>query len=97
MSAPGVNPGVKSKVAAGVLGICLGAFGIHKFYLGRTTPALIMLGATIVGICGGAVIVVPIIFAFGMSVIGVIEGIIYLTKTDEEFEQIYVVQGRDWF
>jgi hypothetical protein len=30
-------------------------------------------------------------------VIGVVEGIIYLTKTDEEFHQTYVVGRKPWF
>ena len=84
--------GDKSKVAAGVLGILLGWLGIHKFYLGRTTPALIMLGVTVASYCGGFVIGI-LTFGFGIIlffvpvvwIIGIIEGIIYLTKTDEEF------------
>jgi TM2 domain-containing membrane protein YozV len=44
-----VAKGSKSKIAAGLLGIFLGGFGIHKFYLGYTTPAVIMLVAGIIG------------------------------------------------
>jgi hypothetical protein len=32
-----------------------------------------------------------------MPIIGIIEGIIYLTKTDAEFYQLYVVQKKQWF
>ena len=32
-----------------------------------------------------------------MEVIGIIEGIIYLTKTDQEFYQIYEAQQKEWF
>ncbi len=81
----------KSKVAAGILGILLGALGIHKFYLGYTKEGLIMLlisivGAFLVGI-GPAV----------MGVIGLVEGILYLTKSDEEFAKTYIDNKKGWF
>lgn len=44
------NPNAKSKMAAGLLGIFLGSFGVHNFYLGYTTKAVIQLVCTIVGI-----------------------------------------------
>ncbi len=82
----------KDHVAAGLLGIFLGALGIHKFYLGYSTSGFIMLGIAIVG---G-------IFTFGLAagvmwLIGLIEGVLYLLKSQAEFEQIYVYQKREWF
>ncbi len=80
------------KLAAGLLGIFLGAFGAHKFLLGYTTPAIIMLVVTLAGgvvTCGVASGV--------MGVIGLIEGIIYLTKTPEEFQATYVDAKKEWF
>ena len=77
-----------SKVAAGVCGILLGSLGIHKFILGYTGAGLIMLLATILT-CGLAGCV--------MHLIGLIEGIIYLTKSDEEFARIYVDGRKEWF
>ena len=76
------------KIAAGICGILLGSLGIHKFILGMTTPGIIMLLVTVLtcGV-GGAV----------MGVIGLIEGIIYLTKTDEEFYQLYAIEKKGWF
>ena len=76
------------KLAAGLLGIFLGALGIHKFVLGFNTPAIIMLVLTI-ATCGFA--------GFVMGIIGLIEGIIYLTKTPEEFKEIYIDGHREWF
>jgi TM2 domain-containing membrane protein YozV len=76
------------KLAAGLCGILLGAFGVHKFILGMTTPGVIMLVVTVVT-CGiGAAIT---------SLIGLIEGIIYLTQTDEEFHRVYIVGKKEWF
>jgi TM2 domain-containing membrane protein YozV/RNA polymerase subunit RPABC4/transcription elongation factor Spt4 len=91
LAGSGFPAGTKSKVAAGLLGIFLGALGIHKFYLGYTKEGLIMLGVCIVGS-----------FAFGLgaiaaSVIGFIEGIIYLTKSDEQFDSTYVKNRKPWF
>ncbi|MDR2230006.1 MAG: TM2 domain-containing protein [Flavobacteriaceae bacterium] len=74
----------EKKVAAGVLGILLGGFGVHKFYLGYTKAGVIQLIATFVT-CGIA------------SVIGLVEGIIYLTKSDEEFDRTYVQGKKEWF
>jgi TM2 domain-containing membrane protein YozV len=84
--------GDKNKIAAGLLGIFLGAFGVHKFYLGRTNPAVVMLVVSLVG----AIVTLGIATAI-MGIIGLVEGIIYLTKTDEQFYEEYVVQGKDWF
>lgn len=84
----GTSNDASKKVAAGICGILLGAFGIHKFILGYTTEALIMLLGTVLtfGIAG---------FVFG--VIGLVEGIIYLTKSDDEFISTYVTSKKGWF
>ena len=76
------------RVLAGILGIILGSLGIHKFILGYTTQGIIMLAITVVtcGI-GGAL----------TSLIGLIEGIIYLTKSDEEFVYTYQTNKKEWF
>ena len=76
------------KVVAGVLGILFGSLGIHKFILGLNTPGLIMLLVTLLT-CG---IASPV-----MGIIGLVEGIIYLTKSDEEFYQLYAVEQKGWF
>lgn len=80
------------KLAAGLTGIFLGAFGVHKFILGYTKPAVIML---VVSLAGGAVTFG--VASFVMGVIGLIEGIIYLTKTPEEFQAMYLDAEKDWF
>ncbi|GJQ27510.1 MAG: hypothetical protein HBSAPP02_25420 [Phycisphaerae bacterium] len=41
--------GPKSRVVAGLLGIFLGALGIHRFYLGYTGIGLLMLLITVLG------------------------------------------------
>lgn len=42
-------PDAKSKLVAGLLGIFLGTFGVHNFYLGYTGKAITQLVLTIVG------------------------------------------------
>jgi TM2 domain-containing membrane protein YozV len=81
-------PGADKKIAAGICGILLGALGIHKFILGYTTQGIIMLLVTVLtlGLAG-----------FIMGIIGLIEGIIYLTKSDEDFSRIYIQNKKGWF
>jgi len=76
------------RILAGVFGILLGAFGIHKFIIGYTGAGLIMCLVTIFT-CGYAGLI------FGP--IGLAEGIIYLCTSDEDFYQRYVVGKRSWF
>lgn len=77
------QPQENKKVVAGILAILLGAFGIHKFYLGYTKEGIIQLLLGL--ICGIGLL------------IGIIEGILYLTRTDREFYQTYQVGYRPWF
>lgn len=84
--------GDNKKILAGILGIILGWAGIHKFVLGYNKEGAIMLIASIVLYfltCGIGTMVV--------SIIGLIEGIIYLTKSDEEFYNTYQVGKKPWF
>jgi TM2 domain-containing membrane protein YozV len=81
------NDANSKKIVAGICGILIGALGVHKFILGYTTEGLVMLLVTILT-CGfgGAV----------MGIIGLVEGIMYLTKTDEEFANTYIVNKKGW-
>lgn len=78
------NTGENKKLVAGILGILVGGLGIHKFILGYNKEGIIQIVLTCVT-CGFA------------SLIGLIEGIIYLTKTDEEFYNTYQVGRKPWF
>lgn len=60
----------KSKVAAGLLGIFLGAFGVHNFYLGYNSKATAQLLITVLT-CG--------VLSFVSGIWGFIEGIFILT------------------
>lgn len=76
--------GADKKLVAGLCGILLGGFGVHKFILGYTTEGIIQIVITLVT-CGIG------------SIVGLIEGIIYLTKSDEEFVRTYIQNKRAWF
>ena len=81
-------PGADKKIAAGICGILIGALGIHKFILGYKKEGLIMLLVSVLS-CG---MVAPI-----TGIIGLIEGILYLTKSDEDFSRIYFQNKKGWF
>lgn len=74
--------GADKKIGAGICGILVGGFGVHKFILGYTTEGIIQL---VLGFCGVG------------WVLGLVEGIIYLTKSDEEFVRTYIQGRKGWF
>ena len=76
--------GENKKLLAGILGILFGSLGVHKFILGYNKEGIIQIVISFVT-CGAG------------SIIGFIEGIIYLTKSDEEFYNTYQVGKRPWF
>ncbi|MBN4002320.1 MAG: TM2 domain-containing protein [Nostoc sp. LPT] len=76
------------KILAGIFAILLGTLGIHKFILGYTKEGVIMLLITLFTAGYNA---------FVMGIISIIEGIIYLTKSDREFVQTYVSSKKGWF
>ncbi len=84
----GSDPRASNKIAAGICGILLGSLGVHKFILGYTGAGLIMLLVTVLT----CFLASPI-----THIIGLIEGIIYLTKSDAEFVRTYVEGRKEWF
>ena len=80
--------GADKKIVAGILGIVLGGLGIHKFILGYQKEGLIMLLVSVLSCFTLAGI---------MHVIGIVEGIMYLTKSDEEFVRTYIQGRKGWF
>jgi TM2 domain-containing membrane protein YozV len=76
--------GADKKIVAGILAIVLGWAGVHKFILGYTTEGIIQL---VIGLltCGLS------------NIIGIVEGIIYLTKSDEDFVRTYIQGRKGWF
>ena len=85
-------PAAEKKIPAGICGILLGSLGVHKFILGYTTEGIIMLLVSLV--LGAFSCFIPTGF---VAVIGLIEGIIYLTRTDAEFVDTYLTNKRPWF
>ena len=84
-SFPSGQPQVESKrILCGVLAIVLGGLGVHRFILGD--------------VVGGILRIVISVATCGLGgIISLIEGIIYLTKSDADFIQIYQIGGRKWF
>ena len=86
----------KSPIAAGLLAIFLGGLGIHKFYLGYVGPGVALLVASTVSFFL-AFLLIGFLFLFVIGILVLIEGIIYITKSEAEFQRIYVDQKRAWF
>lgn len=82
--------GADKKILAGVLGILFGGLGIHKFVLGYTKEGIIMCLVSLFG----SLVCFP---TYVVMVLGFVEGIIYLTKSDEEFSRLYIQGRRGWF
>jgi len=76
--------GADKKLVAGLCAILVGGFGIHKFILGYTTEGIIQIVITLIT-CGVG------------HIIALIEGIIYLTKSDEDFVRTYIQNKKGWF
>src|SRR5215217_8915347 len=76
--------GAGKKITAGICAILVGWLGVHKFILGYTTEGIIQLVLGIVS-CGLT------------SILSIIEGIIYLTKSDEDFVRTYIQSKKGWF
>ncbi len=91
-------PGADKKIAAGLCGILLGGLGVHKFVLGYQQEGIYMLAAQLIGLvitvitCG-----IGVFIPMAVSIIGLIEGIIYITKSDEEFVNTYITNKKPWF
>ncbi|MGQ0543047.1 MAG: TM2 domain-containing protein [Blastocatellia bacterium] len=91
-------PGADKKIAAGICGIILGGFGVHKFVLGYQQEGIILLSVYLIGLiitfitCG-----VGFFIPLAAAIVGLVEGIIYLTKSDEEFVQTYIINKKPWF
>ena len=84
----------KSRTTAALFAFFFGLFGVHKFYLGYTGPALTVLIVNIVGILTlfGWLITFPI-----TGVIALIETIKYFSLSDEEFHRTHVQGRKPWF
>ncbi|GAX88348.1 conserved hypothetical protein [Lebetimonas natsushimae] len=83
--------GEKSKIVAFLLAFFLGGFGVHKFYLGCTKEGIIML---VIFLLGFILAGIP---SFIIAVIAFIESLIYIFKSDKEFEETYVKNKKCWF
>lgn len=90
------SPGENKKMLAGILAIVLGAFGVHKFILGYNKEGIILVALTVIGIATSCLFF-GIFLYMAAGIVGLIEGIIYLTKSDEEFYQTYQVGKKPWF
>ena len=87
---------MKSKVIAGLLAFFLGGLGAHKFYLGHPGLGIAYLAAAVIGAIT-SLFVVGFIILMALGVICLVEAIIYFTKSDEDFQRIYVQERKAFF
>ena len=75
------GPSGKSRGIAGLLAILMGWCGLHYFYLNKPTAGIVFLLIAILS-CG--------ILATVTSVVSIIQGVLFFTSTEQEFEQKWV-------
>jgi ribosomal protein L37AE/L43A/TM2 domain-containing membrane protein YozV len=86
----GENHEGPNRIGAGLLALLLGPLGVHKFIMGYTAEAVVTLAVSVVGAC---IYLGPL----AMWVIGLAEGITYLSMSDRRFHETYVAGRRGWF
>lgn len=86
----------QKKIVAGVLAILLGVFGAHKFYLGYTKEGATILVITIVIYIIGLYFPLVSLLNFVVGLFTFIEGIIYLTKSNDHFYKTYIENKKSW-
>lgn len=91
MAPPAAASGEKSRIAAALLALFIGGLGIDKFYLGKNTAGVVMLVGTLAGIL---LLFIPTLV---VGLIAFIEAIIYLVKSEEQFQSEYVYGDKAWF
>ena len=79
------SPSHKNRVTAGLLAMLLGWLGVHKFYLGHKGLGILYIAGTFT------------FFFLITFVVSIVEGIMYLTKSDEEFQYIYIEERKAMF
>lgn len=75
------GPSGKSRGVAGILAILLGGLGVHYFYMGKSTAGIVFLLISLLS-CG--------LLAAITGLISLIQGIMFLTQSQAEFEKKYV-------
>lgn len=75
------GPSGKSRGIAGLLAILMGGFGLHYFYIGKTNAGILFLMVAILS-CG--------ILATVTTIVAIIQGVLFFTSTQDEFEHKWV-------
>jgi TM2 domain-containing membrane protein YozV len=75
------GPSGKSRGVAGLLALLLGSVGVHYFYIGKSTAGVIFLLVALLS-CG--------VLGTVTWVISIIQGVLFFTSTQQEFEQRWV-------
>ena len=79
-----------------LLAIFLGGLGAHKLYLGRRKAFLVQAAVFLVALWLGTAVLESLAPACFACLFGIVEGLVYLSLSDREFQRVYVAEGRDW-
>ena len=98
---PHLTEANSKKITAGLCALLIGGLGVHKFVLGYNSAGWVYVGVLIGGLLVTCLSlgILPVIGLTGpvMGIISLIEGIMYLTKSDEEFYHTYIANRKEWF
>ncbi|KGR75249.1 hypothetical protein CD29_18185 [Ureibacillus manganicus DSM 26584] len=72
---------IKNKTVAGLLGIFLGGFGIHKFYLGKPASGILYL---------------VFCWTYIPAIVGFFEGIVYIASNNQTFQMKHKVRLNEY-
>ena len=81
------GPSGKSRGIAGLLAILMGWCGLHYFYIGKTNAGILFLIVAILS-CG--------ILASVTTIVSIIQGVLFFTSTQEEFESKWVYSSSNF-
>lgn len=99
----------RKKILAGVLGLLCGGLGVHKFVLGNTGAGIAMMATGIGSYAMNLLLALVgpsatwplplflILSMFAIGLIGFIEGVIYLARSDADFYYTYIASRKNWF
>jgi TM2 domain-containing membrane protein YozV/RNA polymerase subunit RPABC4/transcription elongation factor Spt4 len=82
------SPRKKERIVAGILAILLNGLGIHKFYLGKTGLGILYFVLCVLGLVFSWLFI-PALISLTICIIAIIEGIVILVNSEEEFDRKY--------
>lgn len=95
LEAPQKEDSLTCRQKASLLAIFLGALGVHKFYLGHLAEGCVHITLTLASLAAAFVVDswLPLVVVMLFSAI---EGVIYVSRSEEQFVRDYLEERRRW-